>query len=109
MSNVVSLEDARLEKQPHNVGNAKCLACSYTYIAVMPAGLSSAVCPECGAGKVVYTEFVEGKVNYQCRCGSVLFVMCTQYNGHPLCAVCGSLYDMNDIVLGPCEEVKTEL
>lgn len=49
--NVISLDDARAERQPHWMGTVHCVGCHHEWQAVAPIGDRWIDCPECGFPK----------------------------------------------------------
>jgi hypothetical protein len=51
MADVVSLDDARAEREPHWAGKAVCVGCRHEWVQVAPAGVTCVGCPSCGLPK----------------------------------------------------------
>lgn len=88
MSNVVAFKQLE-QKDPHGHGEAFCLGCGRTWIAVAPVGTTQLECPECRSMKGHWKfEFApaEGTKVWACNCGNQLFYLTP--DGH-LCANCG--------------------
>lgn len=73
MSNVIPFE--RHVTEPHGNGEAFCMACSHTWKAVVPVGVTELECPECKTMKGRYTfAFAPSmKTVWECNCGNHLF------------------------------------
>lgn len=88
MDNVVELRP--VVETPHGSGDAFCLQCGHTWIAVAPAGETRFECPECHTMKGLWKfEFApsEGSWVRECNCGNQLFYLTPE--GH-MCANCGT-------------------
>lgn len=73
----------------HGAGEAFCIACDHSWVAVAPTGTLALECPECGAMKGHWKfEFMPsvGQEVRECNCGNQLFYLTPV--GH-LCANCG--------------------
>jgi hypothetical protein len=76
-------------QQQHAAGEAFCICCGHTWIAVAPTGTTQLECPECHTMKGHWKfEFAPspGELVRECNCGNQLFYLTPQ--GH-LCANCG--------------------
>ena len=66
-----------LPEQAHLSGEAVCIACQHTWVAVAPVGVTSGLeCPECSLGRGGFKYDVglkEGSGLFECRCGSDQF------------------------------------
>jgi hypothetical protein len=85
MSNVIPFGP----RQQTGAGEAFCLACDHTWIAVAPTGATSLECPACHTMKGKWKfEFApaEGQMARVCKCGNQLFYLTP--DGH-MCANCG--------------------
>lgn len=78
------------EPEPHGSGEAFCIGCSHTWVAVAPVGTVDLQCPKClcHKGKWKFEFFPsEGQMVRVCNCGNQLFYLTP--DGH-LCANCGT-------------------
>ncbi len=69
---VISLAEARAEREPHLAGEAVCLCCRHEWAAVAPTGTWQLECPSCGTMKGVWRYPVGGEVGdacFTCACG----------------------------------------
>jgi hypothetical protein len=82
---VVNLDDYRHD--PHLSGNAACLACKHTWVAVVPVGTTILDCPACGLGKGVYANLVVPDTAWECRCGCHHFFVSPE---KIICVLCGT-------------------
>lgn len=80
---------ARPEREQHGFGEAFCLACNYTWVAVARTGTDALECQNChrvtGHWKFEFYPAVGQQVR-ECPCGNQLFYLTP--DGH-LCASCG--------------------
>lgn len=87
MSNVIPF--VRTETVQHGVGEAFCLSCDHSWVAVVETGTECFECPGCHrhTGRFKF-EFAptEGQLVRTCRCGNQLFYLTP--DGH-MCASCG--------------------
>jgi len=61
---------------PHCSGEAICLICKHTYVAVVPTGVTFFECPACGVHKVIFKYACErSDPHWQCNCGNKLFYL----------------------------------
>lgn len=75
------------KKEPHLSGKAICRGCGHEFVAVVPVGTVDFDCPECGANKAIYKNFVFPDTDlWQCNCGNDLFVVT---KGYFMCIQCG--------------------
>lgn len=82
---VVELDSYR----PHLSGEARCLECSHTWVAVAPVGTVMLYCPNCKTDKGVlrYRTEKESGLVWRCNCGCDVFML---YDvGAPMCVRCG--------------------
>ncbi len=89
MGDVVSFQP-KAATDPHGAGDAHCIGCGHTWVAVAPAGTTRFECPECHAMKGHWTwEFApaEGSLMRVCDCGNDLFRYTP--DGY-MCANCGT-------------------
>lgn len=71
-------------------GEAFCISCKHTWVAMSPTGISQLQCPECRTmkGLFKYPACVpEGQLIRECSCGNELFYLTPE--GH-LCPNCGN-------------------
>ena len=73
---VVSLEQARLEREHHLSGTAICLHCGHEHMAVVPVGVVEMECPACHTMK------------WTCACGCHLFMISGE-SREIICWKCG--------------------
>lgn len=74
---------------PTSTGEAVCMACRATWVAVAPSGTAWLECPACGCshGHFKY-PFLMGEWVWTCACGNDLFGIC---EAGPYCPACGAL------------------
>lgn len=87
MSNVVEFKKP---SEPHGSGEALCIGCGHTWVAVAPIGVTRFECPNCHAEKGLWKfEFKPsvGQLVRECNCGNQLFYLTP--DGH-MCANCGT-------------------
>ena len=67
------------KEDPHIAGNAVCLNCQRSWVAVAPVGSTSLECPDCGTMKGVFVNPVEdvgaGVEHWRCGCGNYYLLM----------------------------------
>lgn len=93
MTNVISLDAARLERSPHTAGRAKCLACGNEETVVAPVGTTEMECAACGMMRSVWMHpFVpeDGTELWMCSCGSQVFALTRR---QIFCCGCGSEHE----------------
>lgn len=64
--------------RPHNTGQAKCLCCGNTWVAVAPTGqIDGLECQKCGTFKGVLLGLcnIENEDHWQCNCGCFVFAV----------------------------------
>lgn len=73
--NVIDLQRFKDEREPHNVGAARCLDCKHDWNAVAPVGVPWLQCPNCQAmkGRFMGPHLKLGKELWHCNCGNDLF------------------------------------
>lgn len=110
MSNVYAFPQ-KTSEQPAMRGEAVCLACSHTWLAVAPTGTVAwgsgddrltLQCPACSARKGVYRHFVQyvDCKSWHCqKCSGFLFSIILAKGDVPVCAcaACGELFNALDI------------
>lgn len=73
MSEVISLAEARLEREPHIQGTCVCLGCRHEWVGVAPCGVHVGLeCPSCELPKGVYKNLIGSSVGdlyLRCECG----------------------------------------
>ena len=72
MGEIVSLAQVREENAPHLGGEALCIGCRHTWVAVAPVGVWQLECPSCGADKGIFRYPVgagAGDSYFRCTCG----------------------------------------
>lgn len=87
MSNILPFERQRPEQT--GAGEAFCIACDHSWVAVAPTGTTTFECPVCHTMKGKWKfEFApsDGQLARTCNCGNQLFYLTP--DGH-LCANCG--------------------
>lgn len=90
MSKILAFPTAE-ERAPHGCGEAFCLHCNHTWIAVAPTGTTQLECPECHTLKGHWKfEFApsDGQLVRVCNCGNQLFYLTPEYH---MCANCGTV------------------
>lgn len=90
IKDVIKLSCPEIDDQPHCTGEAVCMQCGYTWVAVAPAGTTRLECPVCYTEKGLWKfEFAPavGELVRECNCGNQLFYLTPE--GH-LCANCGT-------------------
>lgn len=78
------------EESPHGTGEAFCIDCEHTWVAVAPNGTRCLECPSCHrmTGKFKFEWYPPpGTMVRVCDCGNQLFYLTQE--GH-LCANCGT-------------------
>lgn len=86
----MSVVPFRPREVPHGSGDAFCIYCDHTWVAVAPVGTLHLQCPKCLTMKGRFKfEFKpsEGQMVRQCDCGNQLFYLTPE--GH-MCANCGT-------------------
>ena len=74
MGTVLSLAEARQEREPHMSGAAHCVACHHEWMAVAPLGTHELECPACGGSKAYFAHPVmRGDEKFVCNCGCDVF------------------------------------
>lgn len=92
MSNVIPFGRPATNEEKdeaHATGEAFCLGCNHTWIAVAPLGTTQLECPSCKAlkGHWKFEHYPSvGQLVLQCNCGNQLFYLTKE--GH-MCANCG--------------------
>jgi len=74
MGELISLEEKKIEDQPHASGIAICLDCKYEWVAIAPLITTWLECPSCSLirGRLkVYFE--RDGLQWECGCGNDLF------------------------------------
>lgn len=87
MSEVVSLSEAREKRQPHVSGEAVCLDCRHTWVAVVPLGVIWMECPSCSLqrGRFKFQHVCGKERHWVCHCGNDLFHVTTERTYCPNC------------------------
>lgn len=89
MAEVLSLQKAREERQPHMTGAAKCQVCAHTWQAVAPVGVHELECPSCGSTKgYMVNSVMRGDERFVCNCGCDVFRISRQHG--PYCVNCAT-------------------
>jgi hypothetical protein len=71
---VISLQQAKQDREPHLKGAARCLACRHEWVAVAPVGTVWLECPQCSLERGRYVGAVGiGGEHWHCACGTDLF------------------------------------
>jgi Zn finger protein HypA/HybF involved in hydrogenase expression len=84
---IIPLQQAKEEREPHLSGKARCLACKHEWIAVAPMGVTWLECPACSLERGRYVAQVKKEVpHWHCDCGNNLFYVTE--NGY-YCPNCG--------------------
>lgn len=87
MSSVVSLEARRIERNPHRSGQARCLNCKHTWVAVAPIGTTVLECIQCKTSQGVFIGIATtDNQQWQCACAEFTFFIDAR---GPYCAHCG--------------------
>ena len=74
MGSVLSLAEARQEREPHMSGAAACMACHTAWVATAPVGTHELECPACHATKGYFVASVmRGEEYFECDCGCDVF------------------------------------
>lgn len=91
MSKVVSLAQARIERDNHNVGPAICKECSHEWTAVAPGGEVTLECPSCRTWKGLWKGgmYPEHEL-WVCDCGCDVFTISSTTN--IICWRCGTIH-----------------
>mgnify|MGYP006321819925 FL=1 len=86
---VISLAEARAEREPHTSGKAKCQSCAHEWVAVAPVGTYELECPECAATKGYYLgAMLRGEETFVCNCGCDVFRISPVHG--PYCVNCAT-------------------
>jgi hypothetical protein len=88
MAEIVDLGKYKEEISPHMSGNALCLNCKHTWVAVAPLGTVNLECPECSLSQGRFMWLVEdqNEPHWTCHCGNQFFHI-TQKRTY--CVSCG--------------------
>lgn len=90
MGAVLSLSDARQEREPHLSGLARCVACRHEWVAVAPVGAHELECPECTATKCYFmNSTMRGEQVWVCNCGCDVFRISPTVG--PYCVHCATV------------------
>lgn len=95
---IVSLSDYKDNKIPHMTGEAHCLHCHNTWIAVAPVGNVWIECPNCNLKKAAFMHHIttpeKDSIVWTCGCGNQLYYK-TQLG--LWCPNCGSYQNEQEI------------
>ena len=92
MGDIVEISDYK----PHLSGDAKCLACGYTWVCVAPAGTVDLRCPKCDTMTGVYYWLARPDTTWVCHeCQNDVWFM--SKSGY-WCARCGNHGDYEDFI-----------
>lgn len=98
-SNVIDLEQKRLESKPHACGEAVCLACDHKWVAVTPINSEGVMddleCPSCHLERGVFSRNMEpdGPI-WVCNCGCIHNVV---FPGGVMCSYCGVATPLSEL------------
>ena len=102
MSEVISFQQAKEDREPHWSGPCVCLGCRHEWHGVAPVGTTILECPSCGLMKG-RTKFLfgadEGDQFFICNCGSealTAYVRCGRFR--IVCMACG--VDQTEAIYG---------
>jgi Zn finger protein HypA/HybF involved in hydrogenase expression len=84
MADIIDFNSRRTE--PHLSGKARCLTCKHEWVAVVPVGVTTMLCPSCGHDGHMLGEVVTHDEQWQCHCGWSLFRI---DRGGVYCPQCG--------------------
>lgn len=91
MSEPIDFAKAKLERSPHLVGKARCMACKHEWEAVAPSGTADLECPSCGLvrGQWIYPHTLDkGQLIFTCNtCGGTNFAI---QRHRAFCVGCGA-------------------
>ena len=75
--NIVSLSKAKLEREPHTAGPAKCLACGHEWVAVALIGDLALKCPSCHSDRGIRDGMIlhGDEPHWTCNCGNSHFLI----------------------------------
>lgn len=98
---VISLAEAREERQPHWGGPVRCMGCQHEWIGVGPMGtIDSLECPECHLPKGVIKHLFgppEGALGFACNCGCDILTAYI-WKGHKIIRCVGCGHDQTDAI-----------
>ena len=98
MTNVISLDDRRLENSPHASGPAVCMGCGHEWQAVIPIPIPAVLeCPSCGLEKGTPAGLCEPKGGMVLACGECDNQRFLVTPNGPFCEMCGHVVDMEDL------------
>lgn len=91
MGDVVSLEQAKIDRGPHLSGPARCLRCDHRYVMVMPitGKVTGLECPACHcmtSSLIALFTAPAGEPMLTCSCGNQHFLITPR---RAICANCG--------------------
>ena len=88
MSKIISLQKERESRRPHLSGEARCMLCSYEWVAVALVGTLWLECPSCHSEKG-YLKFPVQRTGLEwiCICGNDLFRVTPEGYYCPNCGV----------------------
>ena len=101
MSNVIDLDSRR--PNPHSSGQAKCLACNFSWVAVAPVGTHQHECPRCHTMRGVWIHphaLSSAYGTYTCfSCSGRAFEIARHREGGYwiMCMTCGQLHGLDDV------------
>jgi hypothetical protein len=86
---VVSLAQARKEREPHMSGAAACMVCHHSWAGVAPIGTHDLECPECHSTKGYFVAPVlRAGDRWECHCGCSVFHIARDVG--PYCVNCAT-------------------
>ena len=95
MNNVTSIVDFKESNQPRLRGDAKCIACKHTWVAVVPAGVFEFECPKCELMKGVFNKIADPDEEIlECNCGCDFWMLSSS---GAYCANCTMLVGYDEL------------
>lgn len=88
MAEIIQFPTKEVLSEQYGSGEAFCISCKYTWVAVAPTGTEWLECPKCerSTGKMKYPFCITFGLIRVCGCGNELFYITP--SGH-LCPNCG--------------------
>lgn len=74
------------ENTPHLAGEAVCLVCKFSWVAVSPVGVAALQCPSCETfrGCFIGAPELPDRTAYVCNCGCAMFKVLPGLRAHCL-------------------------
>ena len=90
---VIDLAAEREAREPHLKGDARCVACAHTWVAVAPVGTTWLECPSCHTEKGLFVAACwpgKGIGVWTCHCGCDVFFLTPRSVQCPNCGTAQS-------------------